>query len=113
VKSDIFRYDFGQCRSSVSENGNSPKKLGFAFQFLWTIAYYIVSGLGLIGWLMFLLVLAPKLISFKMRRLLSWADESELLKTDRECTISGKVINLRKEVHLSEVSSSDTREESN
>ncbi len=90
VRSDIFRYDFGQCKSSVSENGNSPKKPGFVFQFLWTIAYYIVSGFALIGWLMFLLVLAPKLMSLQMRRLLSWSDRSELLETDRTCAIPGK-----------------------
>jgi hypothetical protein len=113
VKSDIFGYDFGQCRSSVSENGNSPKKLGFVFQFLWTIAYYIVSGLGLIGWLMFLLVLAPKLISFKIKGLFSWSDESELLKTDRVCAISGKAMNPRAEVHPVEVSSSNTAAKSN
>ena len=90
VKSDIFRYDFGQCKSSVSENGNSPKKPGFVFQFLWTIAYYIVSGLGLIGWLMFLLFLAPKLMGLQVRRLLSWSDESELPETDKASAVSGK-----------------------
>ena len=113
VKSDIFRYDFGQCRSSVSENGNSPKKLGFVSQLLWTIAYYIVSGLGLIGWLMFLLVLAPKLMSLRMRRLLSWSDESELLKTDRVCAIPGKAMTPRAEVHPVEVASGDTAAKSN
>jgi glycosyltransferase involved in cell wall biosynthesis len=70
MKSDILRYDFGQGRRSVYESGKRQRRLTSVFQFPWTIAYYIVSGLGLVGWLVFLLVLAPKLISLQMRRLL-------------------------------------------
>ena len=69
--------------------------------------------MALIGWLMFLLVLAPKLMSLQMRRLLSWSDESVLLKTDRASALPGKAMNPRTGVRPVEVVGGDTAAKSN
>jgi glycosyltransferase involved in cell wall biosynthesis len=56
VKSDIFKYHFGQYK-----NKNKNNTL-FIPQFLWILAYYIMAGLTLIIWLMIFLIFTPKLL---------------------------------------------------
>ncbi|MEE8470672.1 MAG: glycosyltransferase [Dehalococcoidia bacterium] len=79
VTSDIFRYDFEQCKSNASEYKEPPKKLRSLVQFPWTMAYYIMAGWAIISWLIFFLILAPRMVGLRIVRLLSWLHRSELL----------------------------------
>jgi glycosyltransferase involved in cell wall biosynthesis len=112
VRSDVFRYDFGQCRAGASDRGSGPSKPGFVLQSVWTLAYYVASALGLIGWLVFLLVMAPKLMSPRFRALVSWSDESELPSSDTACAIPGGATSPRAGLRPAEVSSVDSEAES-
>jgi glycosyltransferase involved in cell wall biosynthesis len=120
VRSDVFRYDFGQCRrydfgqcrTGASDRANGPNKPGFVLQFVWTLAYYVASALGVIGWLVFLLVLAPKLMSPRVRALLSRSDESELPDADRACAVPGRVTSRRAGLQPLEVAGVDGEAES-
>ncbi len=65
VRSDIFKYNFGQYKNNLSEQ--TSKKLNFILQFLWTIAYYTIAGLALIIWLIIFLFFVPKIITKKVK----------------------------------------------
>jgi len=71
VRSNIFRYDFGQYKNDISENAENPGKPGFVIQLPWIIAYYILVLLGLVAWLVSLLILTPRILRRLASRLFS------------------------------------------
>lgn len=79
VKSDIFRYDFEQCKYNTPEDLKTPKKLRSLVQLPWTMVYYIMAGWAVISWLIFFLVLVPRIVGLRIVRLFSWLDRSESL----------------------------------
>jgi len=70
VKSDIFKYNFGQYKGILSEEGKNrgPK---WALSLGWVTAYYILLMVGLLSWSVFFLVLVSKLIFDRVGRLIA------------------------------------------
>jgi len=71
VRSDIFRYNFGQYKNAISDSGKNQRKPTFIIQLLWTIAYYTLLVQALISWLLFLLILTPRILRRLASRLFS------------------------------------------
>ena len=70
VKSDVFRYNFGQYKGISSEEGKD-RRPNFALLPAWAIAYYILLMFGLLSWIVFFLVLVSKLIFGRVGRLIA------------------------------------------
>lgn len=70
VKSDIFKYNFGQYKGIPSEEGKN-RRLNTALSSAWAIAYYILLIFGLLSWIVFFLVLVPKLTFGRIGRFIA------------------------------------------
>jgi glycosyltransferase involved in cell wall biosynthesis len=70
VKSDIFKYNFGQYKGIQSEEGKN-RRPKWALSLGWVIAYYIMLIIGLLGWIVFFLVLVSKLMLYRVDRFIA------------------------------------------
>lgn len=68
VRTDIFRYNFGQYKQIASTGKKNPKKPNFLLQFLWIIASYAIVVFGLITWLLIFIIFTPKLIAVRFKK---------------------------------------------
>lgn len=67
VRTDVFRYNFGQYKQIVPKGKKNPKKTNFLLQSLWIIAGYTIVVFGLITWLIIFIIFTPKLIAYKVK----------------------------------------------
>ena len=70
VKSDIFKYNFGQYKGIQSEEENN-RRPNWALSLGWVIAYYIMLMIGLLSWIVFFFVLFPKLMLDRVDRFIA------------------------------------------
>lgn len=68
VRTDVFRYNFGQYKQIIPKGEKNLKKTNFLLQFLWIIAGYTVVVFGLITWLIIFIIFTPKLITVQFKK---------------------------------------------
>jgi glycosyltransferase involved in cell wall biosynthesis len=72
VRTNVFRYNFGQYKTVGAQAGTVPPRRVPITQFAWTITYYGLLALGLAYWTFFIALLSPRLVKWRMRGLARW-----------------------------------------
>ncbi len=79
VRTDVFKYNFGQYKKLIVGGKNDSKRSIFLLQGLWIVTCYVIAVVGLLAWLIIFLIFTPKLIISKIKKALLFTKEKNKL----------------------------------